>query len=74
MPCNDSKECAGLSAQADVNAGRDCDQNLQIDLAACFGKGETRLAHKMFDQIQGAEDGSLVTHHGRGSGVPKMKP
>ena len=44
----------------------------QLSVAECMNKGETRLAHAMFDQIDNASDGSLVCHHARGSGVPPM--
>lgn len=47
-------------------------QSPSLDLSQVGGKGETRIAHKTFDQIQDAEDGSLVTHHGKGKGVPSM--
>ena len=45
----------------------------QLSVAECMNKGGTRLAHAMFDQIDDASDGSLVCHHARGEGVPKMK-
>ena len=40
----------------------------QLSIPACANKAETRLAHKFFDQIPDAADGSLVVHHARGSG------
>ena len=75
--CNGKPESLCTTAKRTCSEmSADCPENSyatpQLDLATCANKAETRLAHKFFDQIQGAEDGELVQHHGRGSGVPKM--
>ena len=75
MSCNPSLE--GTAKILPLQDSATCEANdyatPQLSIRDCANKAETRLAHKFFDQIDDAKDGSLVVHHARGAKVPPME-